>query len=518
MRTPAPQPTTHRPAAAGARAALPRAVRPPTSRRPARYVGVRAAGSATDGVEADVVVVGSGIVGLFAASELLKAGLSVALLERKGLCAGATGAGQGYLWMAHRLPGSPGWALSARSIALWRRLVEAEPGLKAGVEWQDVGSLLVSTTPEESASLNERQLHLNEVGLRASYLDGRRMAEAEPGLRLPRGGAGLLVSSDLQINGHACAHAMLERCKAQPRFTQLFGPEAEVQGLELAGSGSGHVVRTAAGRVTARHALVMAAGVWSGALLSGATGEPGWAALLQPRRGHLLELPQPAHMPRVAHGMMEMSYTKHYATGGSAKAGGQQGAEPVDITFTATTSASGSLLIGSSREFSGWDTNPSPAIVSAILERAAGFLPGLQPAAEAAAKVAAGGGAGAGAGTGGGAGALEGMTVRVGLRPYAVGGLPLVGPVEGAPGLFLAAGHEGSGLCMGPATGELISRYVRKHIGATTGVKPPADAAAAMTAAGAPVKAATGGGSSLDTQSFEKLLPDVRRQAAAVKA
>jgi hypothetical protein len=32
-------------------------------------------------------------VGLFAASDLLKAGLSVALLERKGLCAGATGAG-----------------------------------------------------------------------------------------------------------------------------------------------------------------------------------------------------------------------------------------------------------------------------------------------------------------------------------------------------------------------------------------------------------------------------------------
>ncbi len=74
-----------------------------------------------------------------------------------------------------------------------------------------------------------------------------------------------------------------------------------------------------------------------------------------------------------------------------------------------------------------WDTRPSPAIVAAILRRAALFLPGLGAAADAAASAAEAGGAGAG-------GALAGLSVRVGLRPYAVGGLPLVGPVHGAPG------------------------------------------------------------------------------------
>jgi glycine/D-amino acid oxidase-like deaminating enzyme len=34
------------------------------------------------------------------------------------------------------------------------------------------------------------------------------------------------------------------------------------------------------------------------------------------------------------------------------------------------------------------------------------------------------------------------------------------GPVSGVEGLFVAAGHEGSGLTLGPATGELISDYV----------------------------------------------------------
>jgi len=110
--------------------------------------------------------------------------------------------------------------------------------------------------------------------------------------------------------------------------------------------------------------------------------------------------------------------------------------------------------------------------VAAILRRGELFLPHLAAAAAAAETHA-----------------------RVGLRPYAVGGAPLVGPVPGAPplaaaerntsacsrqhptadplrppaaarpshaglpGVILAAGHEGSGLCLGPATAELVAAY-----------------------------------------------------------
>lgn len=51
--------------------------------------------------------------------------------------------------------------------------------------------------------------------------------------------------------------------------------------------------------------------------------------------------------------------------------------------------------------------------------------------------------------------------VRVGLRPFAVGGLPAIGPVapDQLPGLYMAAGHEGSGLCLGPGTAELVLEY-----------------------------------------------------------
>jgi glycine/D-amino acid oxidase-like deaminating enzyme len=99
-------------------------------------------------------------------------------------------------------------------------------------------------------------------------------------------------------------------------------------------------------------------------------------------------------------------------------------------------SASGSLLIGSSREMGTWDATPEPAVVDDILDHALKFLPGL--------------------------GAINRATVetRVGLRPYCLRGQPLIGPVPGSPGLYVAAGHEGSGLTLGPATGDIIKEWL----------------------------------------------------------
>lgn len=111
-------------------------------------------------------------------------------------------------------------------------------------------------------------------------------------------------------------------------------------------------------RVRACKGVVVAAGVWSGQLLAAATGQPTWQQLLQPRKGHLLEVVPPAGMPLVHTGMMELSYTHHYSATASAAVSAAEGPgegvhvhagsshQPVDITFTATTSASGTLLIG----------------------------------------------------------------------------------------------------------------------------------------------------------------------------
>ena len=100
--------------------------------------------------------------------------------------------------------------------------------------------------------------------------------------------------------------------------------------------------------------MVVAAGAWSGQLLAAATGQPSWQQLLQPRRGHLLELQPPKGMARVNHGIMEVAYTKHYSSKmhhqqehlAAVESPGTSSEDEVDVTFTATTSMEGTLLIG----------------------------------------------------------------------------------------------------------------------------------------------------------------------------
>jgi D-amino-acid dehydrogenase len=47
-----------------------------------------------------------------------------------------------------------------------------------------------------------------------------------------------------------------------------------------------------------------------------------------------------------------------------------------------------------------------------------------------------------------------------GLRPCLADGLPVLGPVPGHPGIFIATGHAMQGLTLGPATGQLMAEHV----------------------------------------------------------
>jgi glycine/D-amino acid oxidase-like deaminating enzyme len=168
-------------------------------------------------VKVDAVVIGAGIIGLLCTRQLLNQGLKVALVERKELCAGATGAGQGYVWMAHRSPGTAGWDLASDSIMTWHDMLNKDVGLKRDCEWQETGSLLLATNPEEMESLVSRKEALASGGIESQILTAKQVMEMEPALHLPsESAAGLLVSSDAQINGRRTAGALLAQVKQSP--------------------------------------------------------------------------------------------------------------------------------------------------------------------------------------------------------------------------------------------------------------------------------------------------------------
>ena len=68
---------------------------------------------------------------------------------------------------------------------------------------------------------------------------------------------------------------------------------------------------------------------------------------------------------------------QHYQTAGKEAQSRAEFEDDVAVTFTATMSASKSLLLGSSREMSGFSSSPSTAVQHAILARARTFLPAI---------------------------------------------------------------------------------------------------------------------------------------------
>ena len=59
---------------------------------------------------------------------------------------------------------------------------------------------------------------------------------------------------------------------------------------------------------------MIAAGAWSGKIISDAlASSPAtateWEGALRPRKGHLLDVPMPAGMPPLRHGLMEIGYS-----------------------------------------------------------------------------------------------------------------------------------------------------------------------------------------------------------------
>jgi glycine/D-amino acid oxidase-like deaminating enzyme len=112
----------------------------------------------------------------------------------------------------------------------------------------------------------------------------------------------------------------------------------------------------------------------------------------------------------------------------------QTAAEGLQVALAAEPTASGTLLLGSSREFVGYDRTVSLDVIRAIAGRAVRFLP-----------------------------SLAGKPVirsYAGLRPWSPDHLPAIGPVAGVPGFYVATGHEGAGICLAPITGQLIAAWI----------------------------------------------------------
>lgn len=392
-------------------------------------------------LEFDVVIIGAGIIGLTIARQfLIGSDLSVAVVDKAVPCSGATGAGQGYLWMAHKSPSSDIWELALRSHRLWEGLAETlrDQGLNPSEElgWRKTGSLLIGRTHEELDMLKRKVKQLSGAGLDAEYLSGADLLSMEPALLIGDNCGAAFLPNDCQLDAHSSA-AFIQKANRhfKGRYAEFFhDPVTDL--LRSGSNGKIEAVQTSKTTLYSKKAIVLAAGCWSGTLLRDLLRE-GKTVLdvpIMPRKGHLLVIDNFSSL-HVNHGLMEVGYVNHQALTLA-----KDFEQTSSVSMTATMDVQGNLVLGSSREFAGFNTEMNEFIVARIWERASEFFPTMKEISFSDIK--------------------SSSKVRIGLRPYMFDGKPVIGPVPGLSNVFIASGHEGGGLSMALGTAEMIANMV----------------------------------------------------------
>jgi glycine/D-amino acid oxidase-like deaminating enzyme len=355
-------------------------------------------------LSAEVVVVGAGIVGAAVAWELAARGVDVRLLDRGDVAGGTTGLGEGNVLCSDKDAG-PELELTVQGLRLYDELEER---LGAAARIRRKGALIVHPDPATWAAEPARVERLRAAGVDGALLSAAELREREPALTGELHGASRFPA-DLQCDPRAVARALAEPLDVT---TGCRVDAVEIEGGRVTG------VRTEAGRVAAG-AVVLAAGPWTAPLAASA----GLRLPLEPRKGQLVRLRVPQPEPRlIRHKVVDGSYLLSAA---SADAG-------LQVTTVLETTWDGHVLVGSSRERRGFDTTVDDAVSDAMVARAARLMPGLA--------------------------ALARDAAWAGLRPWLPDHLPAIGPSRAADGLWIATGHEGAGVALGPITGRVLAQ------------------------------------------------------------
>ena len=360
----------------------------------------------------DVIVVGAGIIGAACARALAIAGLNVTVIDRGTTASGTSSACEGNLLVSDKGPGDE-LVLAQYALSLWHSTVgelavELDERFPS-VEFDPKGGLVVATTDEGAAALLKFAALQRGANVDARPIDCGEARRLEPDIT-PGITAAVYYPQDAQVQPTIAAEALMASARLHGtrvlENTPLLGPV-----LDSAGALAGIV--TPAGELRAGRVLV-AAGPWSG----GASALLGVQLPVRPRRGELLVTTRMRH--RVFHKVYDTDYVG--AVGSDD--------ESLQTSSVVESTASGTVLIGSSRQGVGFDDQLNIDVLSAIAAKAIRLFPFLAEASV--------------------------MRSYGGFRPYMPDHLPVIGEDHRMPGLWHATGHEGAGIGLSLATAALI--------------------------------------------------------------
>lgn len=352
---------------------------------------------------ADVVVIGSGIVGASAAYRLARSGVRAVLVDRNDT-GYATGAGAGIIspGTTHTMPPNY-YPLAFAAVGFYPELLEqlAEDGeLDAG--YAVVGGLFVATTDDDLQRLPEIQRLAEERSAQGvpnvgtvRRIDGEEARSLYPVLGdIP---AALHLSGSARLEARTLRQAMLRAAKRHG-LRQVTGSAVPLSSKERVDEVQVN------GEAMSTGAVVLATGAWTTDITAGL----GVRVPISPQRGQIAHLLLPE--TDTAAWPILSGFHSHY-----------------QLSF-----ADSRVVVGATREHGvGYDYRLTAAGVHEVLGEALRVSPGL-------------------------ASATLGE-VRIGFRPASPDNLPVLGRVPGYQNVYVAAGHGASGLQVGPYSGAMMA-------------------------------------------------------------
>ena len=365
----------------------------------------------------DVAVIGAGVIGTSCAYHLVKKGLSVALVDRNNVARGTSSHCDAVALIVDKQPGVD----AAMGYASIQRFLELQNELDSDFELHQRGCLYACDTEQEMEVAAQYARDMQADGYNVNALSPKELLEHEPFLAKDLIG-GLFSDIDLGLNPYKLCFAFVDTVLGKGLDLYTY---TNVTGVRLDGEKRVQGVDTDKGFIPCGK-VVNACGVWSPEIGRMA----GLEIPVEPRKGVIL-VSAPSfkfcNQKVQEFGYMISKFSNHECKRDPEL-------EKYEVSFVIEPTDANNVLIGSSRNFAGYDISTEMEIVHVIAKRAIRFYPILKD--------------------------LNSIRTYAGLRPFLADHLPLITQVDEVPGYYIATGHEGDGISMAPTTGRLISELI----------------------------------------------------------
>lgn len=359
----------------------------------------------------DVVVVGSGLIGLAVAWRAAEAGLRVSLVDPAPV-SGASSVAAGMLAPVTevRYGEEPLLRLNIAGARRWPAFAAAlERATGCDLGYQQGGTLLVAFDADDKRVLDELRHFQAQLGLEVERLRSRDCRVREPMLT-PRIRGGVFARDDHHVDPRKVTAALRQACGAQGVTTV----PRRVERLEHDGHRATAVILDDGERLAAGTTVLAA-----GAAMADIDGlPPDCVPPVRPVKGQVLRLGHPD-------GTQLLSGTIRGIVQGRA--------------VYLVPRRDDELVVGATQEELGRDTRVTVGGVRELLDDAAAIVPGVDE--------------------------LTLVETSAGLRPGTPDNRPLIGRTA-LDGLLLAAGHHRNGVLLTPITADAVTALL-------TGDDPP---------------------------------------------